>query len=264
MAFARAIVPRYGTPQSGAARPRGARAARDNLGSRTHRRARNRVHTAAHGRTRNGSNPCIQDRIFPNTRTGNQTLLILALRLLRIRSVSVAHDLAEIEPHVVRNFTPAFPSSELCYDAVEALTGGFGQQVRSFQLAIAESCRCLLRLKRVHRNAGLAGNPVQHLRATRRIGAVRFPFACVPRFSLVAVRIGIDHFFFGARGLKQSLASVGPATRGVARRRSAIGASIEAGIIARAESGTALSRLSPGAARGRLSKLAPLRAGIIL
>src|SRR5205814_3605850 len=144
MAFAHVIVPRYGMPQSGAARPRGARAARDNLGSRTHRRARNRVHTAAHGRTRNGSNPCIQDRIFPNTRTGNQTLLILALRLLRIRSVSVAHDLAKVEPQFVRYLAPAGASFELRYDAVEALTGCFGQQVCSFQLAITKPGRRLL------------------------------------------------------------------------------------------------------------------------
>jgi hypothetical protein len=47
--------------------------------------------------------------------------------ILKTRPVRVAHDLAKVEPHVVRNFTPAFPSFELRYDGSEALARGFGQ-----------------------------------------------------------------------------------------------------------------------------------------
>ena len=89
MAFAHVIAPHYGMQRSAVAPPCGVRAVKDNLGSRTHRHARNRVNSFAHGRTRNGSNPCIQDRILPNTRTGNQTPLILAFRLLRMRAAEI-------------------------------------------------------------------------------------------------------------------------------------------------------------------------------
>ena len=106
------------------------------LGSRTHRRARNRIHTAAHRCTRDGSNPCKQDRICANSWTGDYAPLadVRALLLrklfsvsLRTRPVRVAHNLAKVEPHVMRNFTPALPRLELRYDGIEALPRGFGQ-----------------------------------------------------------------------------------------------------------------------------------------
>ena len=70
-----------------------------------------------------------------------------------MRPVGAAHELAEVEPHVARNFTPALPRFELRYDVIEALARGLGQQVRIPQVAIAEPRRRLLRLKRVHGNA---------------------------------------------------------------------------------------------------------------
>ena len=63
--------------------------------------------------------------------------------------------LPRLSPHVVRNFTPALPRFELRYDVIEALARGLGH----LQVAIAEPRRRLLGLKRVHGNAGLAGNP---------------------------------------------------------------------------------------------------------
>ena len=44
-----------------------------------------------------------------------------------------AHDLAQVEPVVVRNFTPAFATLELPDDGVEALARCIGQQVGFLQ-----------------------------------------------------------------------------------------------------------------------------------
>ena len=100
-AFARAIERHCGTEQSVVARPRGARAVRDNLGPLTHRRARNRIRTAAHRCARDRTDPCENDRVFVNSWTGDYAPLadVRALLLgklfsvsLRTRPVRVAHD----------------------------------------------------------------------------------------------------------------------------------------------------------------------------
>ncbi len=175
-----------------------------------------------------------------------------------MRPVGVAHDLAEVEPHVVRNFTPALPRFELRYDVIEALARGLGQQVCILQVAIAEPRRRLLGLKRVHGNAGLAGNPCQG------IGMVCVACFFASSFPFSAVRICIDHFFFLAGMEKTRIVTIRSAGGSVARCRSAVCAPLNSRIISRAKSRTTLSRLSSRAARGCLTKLASLHAGIIL
>ena len=98
---------------------------------------------------------------------------IVRMQSCFVRPVRVAHDFAEVEPVVVSDFTPALPRLVHCYEVVEALARGVGQQVCSLQLAEAESGRCLFRLERTHRNPGLVGNPRQHtgVGCLRDIGA---------------------------------------------------------------------------------------------
>jgi len=71
------------------------------------------------------------------------TLAMNALSMQRClaRPVRGAHELAEVEAIVVRNFTPAFASFELPYNRVEALARCFGQQVCMFQVSVAEPRR---------------------------------------------------------------------------------------------------------------------------
>lgn len=64
------------------------------------------------------------------------------LSILRVQRglagpVRVAHDPAEVEPVIVRNFAPALPGLMHCYDIVEALAGFISQQMRSLQLAVS-------------------------------------------------------------------------------------------------------------------------------
>jgi hypothetical protein len=59
-------------------------------------------------------------------------LSILCVRGCLAGSVRVANNPAEVEPVVVRNFAPAFPSFVHCHDVVEALAGLISQQVRFF------------------------------------------------------------------------------------------------------------------------------------
>jgi hypothetical protein len=181
-----------------------------------------------------------------------------------MRPVGVAHDLAEIEPHVVRNFTPALPRFELRYDVIEALARGLGQQVCILQVAIAEPRRRLLRLKRAHGNTCPAGNPSQNVRAARCIGMVCLPCFFASSFPFSVVRLGIDHFFFLAGMEKTRVVTIRFAGGSVACCRSAVCAPLDSGIIFRSKSRTTLSRLSSRAARGCLTKLASLHAGIIL
>jgi len=58
-------------------------------------------------------------------------LAMVALSMQRglVRPVSVAHDPVKIEPVIVGNFPPAFPSLVHCYDVVEALARCISQQV---------------------------------------------------------------------------------------------------------------------------------------
>lgn len=88
-------------------------------------------------------------------------LSILCMRSCLAGSMRVAHDPAEVEPVVVRDFAPAFPSLVHCHDVVEALARLVGQQVRSLQFAVAKPCRRPLSLQRIDGNAGLIGNPRQ-------------------------------------------------------------------------------------------------------
>src|SRR6266480_3102307 len=71
-----------------------------------------------------------------------------------VRPVRVAHDPAEVEPVVVRNLAPAFPSLVHRYDIVEALAGCISQQVCILQFAITEARRRPLGLQRIDGNAG--------------------------------------------------------------------------------------------------------------
>ena len=57
------------------------------------------------------------------------------------RPMRGAHDLAEVEPIVVRNFTPSLASFEFPDDCVEALTRRSRKQVRLFQASVAEARR---------------------------------------------------------------------------------------------------------------------------
>ncbi len=70
-------------------------------------------------------------------------LAMAALTMQRgvARPVRGAHELAELETIVVRNFTPAFTSFELPYDCVEALARCVGEQVCLFQASVAEPRR---------------------------------------------------------------------------------------------------------------------------
>ena len=70
------------------------------------------------------------------------------------RPVCGAHELAEVEAVVVRNFTPAFASFELPCDRFEALARCVGEQVCMFQVSVAEPGRCLLGLECIDRNSG--------------------------------------------------------------------------------------------------------------
>src|SRR5260370_30940371 len=65
----------------------------------------------------------------------------LSMRRGVARPVRGAHELAELETVVVRNFTPAFASFELPYNCVEALARCLGEQVCIFQTSVAEP-RC--------------------------------------------------------------------------------------------------------------------------
>src|SRR5260370_22516699 len=65
----------------------------------------------------------------------------LAMQRGVARPVRGAHELAELETIVVRNFTPAFTSFELPYDCVEALARCVGEQVCLFQASVAEPRR---------------------------------------------------------------------------------------------------------------------------
>ena len=65
----------------------------------------------------------------------------LSMQRCVARPVRGAHNLAEVEVVIMRNFTPAFASFKLPCDRVEALARCFGEQVRIFQAAVAEPAR---------------------------------------------------------------------------------------------------------------------------
>ena len=66
------------------------------------------------------------------------TVNILSMRGGMVRPVRGAHDLAEVEPVVVRNLTPALPRFMHRYNVVEALARRIGQQVCFLQFTPTE------------------------------------------------------------------------------------------------------------------------------
>ena len=77
------------------------------------------------------------------------------------RAVSVAHERPELEPIVVRNFTPALAALMQRDNIVETLARGVGQQMRLLQAAPAKTSRCSFRLQRRDWNSGCRRNSVQ-------------------------------------------------------------------------------------------------------
>src|SRR2546430_11405995 len=62
--------------------------------------------------------------LFPYTTLFRSTMNVLTMGVLSVRGCPVrpvrgTHDLAEVEPVVVRNLTPAFPGFMRCYNVVE-------------------------------------------------------------------------------------------------------------------------------------------------
>src|SRR5437870_4996734 len=66
------------------------------------------------------------------------TMGVLSVRGCPVRPARGTHDLAEVEPIVVRNLTPAFPGFMRCYNVVEALARCISQQVCFLQFTPTE------------------------------------------------------------------------------------------------------------------------------
>ena len=77
------------------------------------------------------------------------------------RPFSVAHERPELEPVVVRNFTPALAALVQRNNIVKTLACGVGQQMRLLQAAPAKTSRCSFRLQCRDRNSGCRRNSVQ-------------------------------------------------------------------------------------------------------
>ena len=87
-------------------------------------------------------------------------------RVLRIhrrvaRAVSVAHEPPEVEPVVVRNFTPALAGLVQRDNILETLACSVRQQMCVLQAAPAKTSRCSFRLQRRDGNSGCRRNSVQ-------------------------------------------------------------------------------------------------------
>ena len=83
------------------------------------------------------------------------------------RAVSVAHERPELEPVVVRNFTPALAALMQRHNIVKTLASGIGQQMRLLQATPAKTSRCSFRLQGRDWNSSCRRNSVQVGRAGR-------------------------------------------------------------------------------------------------
>jgi len=86
------------------------------------------------------------------------------VRILRcfVRSMGVAHELAQIETSIVGNLSKTLTRSEPCHDSPKAVTRGLGQQVGLFQGAETEPRFCPLPRKSMDRDSGLIRDLRQH------------------------------------------------------------------------------------------------------
>ncbi len=105
----------------------------------------------------------LRDVAFGNMRPALAMHCSRVLRMRRrvARAVSVAHQRPELEPVVVRNFTPALAALMQRYNIVKTLACGVGQQMRLLQAAPPETSRCSFRRQRRDRNSGCRRNSVQ-------------------------------------------------------------------------------------------------------
>ena len=88
-------------------------------------------------------------------------LNILRMHRCLARPMSVAHEPAQVEPVIMRNFTPAFSGLMLRNNIVEALASCVRQEVRVLQAPPAKTGRRPLRLQRRRRNSGCRRHFVQ-------------------------------------------------------------------------------------------------------
>ena len=101
---------------------------------------------------------------------GVLSISILGMQRGLVRAMRIAHDSAEVEPVVVGNLAPAFPSLVHRYDVVEALARCISQQVGILQFTITDPRGRPLGLQCIDGNAGFVGNSRQR-RSARRNGA---------------------------------------------------------------------------------------------
>src|SRR5215831_5853814 len=95
------------------------------------------------------------------------TLSVLSMHRCLARPVSVAHEPAEVQPVIARNFTPALPALMQRDNIVEAPASCVRQQMRVLQAAPAKAGRRPLRLQCFDRNSGCSRHSFQISRASR-------------------------------------------------------------------------------------------------
>src|SRR5439155_2753116 len=90
-------------------------------------------------------------------------LSVLRVQRCLTRSMSVAHEPAEVQAVVVSNLAPALASLVHCHEVIEGeirpiCSKRISQQVRVLQFSPAKPGRCPLRLQSSHGNARLVGD----------------------------------------------------------------------------------------------------------
>src|SRR4029078_10237821 len=83
---------------------------------------------------------------------------VLRMHCSVARAVSVAHERPELEPIVVRNFTPALAALMQRDNILKALATSIGQQMRLLQAAPAETSRGSFGLQGCDWNSGCLRN----------------------------------------------------------------------------------------------------------